>query len=144
MLLYILFVWFERVLCLCLEILPGQKKTTLDICPGCTDVQWPGQGSKFYKSSGHPGMLKAQSLSLHTRAVLKFSLDSVCTAKGIWTYRKGLMHPELVTLCVSDLGSGFILHALDLLPKCCALPACISNTFFFSPTQKSQGVIQMP
>lgn len=88
-------------------------------------------------------MLKAQPLSLHMRSVLKFPLDSVCTAKGIWIYGKGLVHPELVTLCVSELGSGFILCALDLLPRCCALLACISN-IFLSPTQKSQGEIQMP
>lgn len=75
-------------------------------------------------------MLKAQSLSLHTRAVLKFPMDSVCTAKGIWTYAKGLVHPEIVTQCVSELGSGFILHAVDSLLRCCAQPACISNTLF--------------
>lgn len=32
-----LFVWFSHVLCL--KILSGQRKRTLDICPGCPDVQ---------------------------------------------------------------------------------------------------------
>lgn len=87
-------------------------------------------------------MLKAQSLSLHTGAVLKFPMDSVCTPKGTWTYAEHLVHPQLVTLCVSLVRA----HSAcsGSASQCCALPDSFLICLIFSHRGISGRNTDMP
>lgn len=79
--------------CLWLEILSGQKKGTLDICPMYPGGQQPGQGSNLCKTAGHPEMRRAQSLNICPY----FAEASCVPSKGYLDIHNKFVRPELAT-----------------------------------------------